>query len=179
MKRLLLLASVSSMILFGAILAGVIPAGSAVGRASSAPAPASFMVHISLSAKAAARLSALHEGIVVAASYSGDPNAVGRKHVDEIGRIDLGREEIETAGQAGTVQVRETKIRGTKMRRQRMAWIEGPVLLNVNVYSARKSGPDNILNCDFFDGKLADGVRGPVELHCSLIEEKLETRHKE
>jgi hypothetical protein len=160
-------------LLFLVIVSLAISAGDAVGWASPALDASPFTVHISLSPKGADRLSALHEGIVVAASYSGDPNAAGQKHVDQIGRIDLGREEIVTAGKAGTVEVT-----GTKVRRQRMAWIEGPVLLNVNVYSARRSGSDNILNCDFFDGKLADAARGTVELNCSLIEEKVETRHK-
>jgi hypothetical protein len=131
-----------------------------------------FSVEITLSQKAAAKLTALHEGIIVAASYSGDPAPGAEKHTDQIGRIDLGREEIETPGKAGTA-----RIPGAKIRRNRFTWIKGPVLLNVNVYSARHSGPDNILSCDFFDGNLDDAIRKPISLHCSLIEEGAETKH--
>ena len=53
------------------------------------------------------------------------------------------------------------------------------MLLNVNVYSARHSGPDNILACDFFDGNLENAVHKPMSLHCTLIAEGAETKHKE
>jgi hypothetical protein len=133
-----------------------------------------FSVEISLSQKAAAKLAALPEGIIVSASYSGDPAPGAEKHTDQIGRIPLGIENIEAPGKAGTVSVTATKI-----KRNRFVWIKGPVLLNVNVYSARHSGPDNILACDFFDGNLEDAVHKPMSLHCSLIAEGGETKHKE
>lgn len=133
-----------------------------------------FSVAITLSQKAAEKLAALHENIIVSASYSGDPAPGAEKHADEIGRIPLGIENIEAPGKAGSVSVP-----GTKIKRNRFAWVKGPVLLNVNVYSARHSGPDNILACDFFDGNLEDAVRKPISLHCSLIEEGIETKHKE
>ncbi len=133
-----------------------------------------FDVRISLSAKAAAKLAALSEGIIVSASYSGTPTPSAAKHADEIGQIDLGREEIEMQGHAGTVHVT-----GAKVNQKHLPWIEGPVLLNINVYSARHSGQDNILACDFFDGELRNAARQPVSLHCSLIAEHIDTRHKQ
>lgn len=132
-----------------------------------------FSVNITLSQKAAMKLTALHEGIVVSASYSGDPAPGAEKHTDEIGRISLGIESVEAPGKAGTVQVT-----GVKVKRSRLVWVKGPVLLNVNVYSARHSSSDNILSCDFFDGNLEDAVRKPISLHCSLIEEGVETQYK-
>ena len=51
-------------------------------------------------------------------------------------------------------------------------------MLNVNVYSARRTNPDNILSCDFFDGKLSSAVRKTPTLHCTLIEERTATEHK-
>lgn len=133
-----------------------------------------FSIEITLSQKAAAKLAALHENIIVSASYSGDPAPGAERHTDEIGRIPLGIENIEAPGKAGTVI-----IPGTKIKRNRFAWVNGPILLNVNVYSARHSGPDNILACDFFDGNLEDAVHKPMSLHCSLIAEGTETQHKE
>ena len=121
-----------------------------------------FSVEITLSQKAAAKLVALHEGIIVSASYSGDPAPDAEKHTDEIGRIPLGIENIEAPGKAGTVIVP-----GTKIKRNRFAWIKGLVLPNVNVYSARDSGPDNenrtpgclIFSCIFAKGWDAANLR--------------------
>lgn len=132
-----------------------------------------FTVQITLSPKAAATLAKLSEGIVASATYAGEPVPAAIQHADQIGQIDLGTETVESSGKAGTVQ-----ITGTKVKRARIAWIKGPVLLNVNVYSARRSGPDNILACDFFDGTLQQAVRQPISLHCSLITENVPTQHK-
>jgi hypothetical protein len=110
------------------------------------------------------------EGIVVSASYYGDPMPSAERHANQVGQIDLGREKIETPGYALTVHVS-----GANVDRSRLAWIHGPVMLNVNVYSARRRGPDNILNCDFFDGKFQDATGKPLALHCSLITEKAES----
>ena len=131
-----------------------------------------FSVHISLSSKAAAKLAATSEAMIVSASYSGNPIPAAEKEANEIGQIDLGIENVEASGKSGSVYVT-----GTKVNRDHLRWLKGPVLMNVNVYSARRSGPDNILACDFFDGKLEDAVRKPLSLHCSLITENAKTRH--
>jgi hypothetical protein len=44
-------------------------------------------------------------------------------------------------------------------------------MVNVNIYSARRSGPDNILDCDFFDDSLTVAQQAPLTLHCRLIGE--------
>ncbi|HEY3990426.1 MAG TPA: hypothetical protein VGM02_14085 [Acidobacteriaceae bacterium] len=134
--------------------------------------PYAFQVRITLSDKAAATLKRLDEGIVISASYSGDPKPSAKQHADEIGSIPLGVQNVEIPGRPATVIVS-----GSHVKRGRVAWIRGPVLLNVNAYSARRSGPDNILSCDFFDGRLRDATRRTVPIHCSLIEEKVETKH--
>ena len=136
--------------------------------------PLSFEVRVSFSEKAAAKLAAISEKIFVAASYSGDANAAGKTHRDEIGRIDLGTEKIEAKGEPGTI-----RVTGRRIERRRLAWVDGPVLLNVNIYSARLRGPDNILACDFFDGTVEGARRGPISLHCSLITENVATTQKQ
>ena len=134
--------------------------------------PYAFQVQITLSGKAAATLKRLHEGIVISADYSGDPKLSAKRHADEIGRIPLGVQNLEIPGRPATVIVS-----GSHVKRGRIAWIRGPILLNVNAYSARRSGPDNILSCDFFDGRLRDTRNRTIPLHCSLIEEKMKTKH--
>jgi hypothetical protein len=142
------------------------------GTSRTASEPYAFQVRISLSDKALATLKRLNDGIVISASYSGDPRPSAKRHADQIGRIPLGVQNVEIPGRPATVIVS-----GSHVKRGRVAWIYGPVLLNVNAYSARRSGPDNILNCDFFDGRLRDATHRTVPIRCSLIEEQAETKH--
>jgi hypothetical protein len=135
--------------------------------------PFAFQVRISLSEKAAATLQHLDEGIVISASYSGQPRSSAKQHADQVGQIALGTQNVEIPGKPATVIVN-----GSGVKRGRLAWIRGPVLLNVNVYSARRSGPNNILACDFFDGIFHSTFHHPVQIHCSLIEEKAAVRHR-
>lgn len=121
---------------------------------------------------AAAKLSSLSEGIIVDADYYADPAPGAEKHADEVGRIDLGRARIEISGRAQRVHVA-----GPHFAHSLLAETKGPRQLNVNVYSARHSGPDNILSCDFFDGLLRDAASHLLALHCSLITEKAETNN--
>jgi len=128
-----------------------------------------FDVKVTLSRKAAAKLAAEKEGIVVFASYYGDPKPSAEKHADEIGQIDLTPqdEEVEISGAGGRAH-----ISGAIVDAKRLDWLAGPVKVNVNVASARKSSSDNLLDCDFIDGPLADVRETPVTLHCYLIEEE-------
>jgi hypothetical protein len=151
-----------------------LPLGTAF-LASAAPAqspemPSSFDIQILLSQRAAAKLESLSEGIVIAATYSADTAPGAERHADQIGRIDLDRKTAVISGRPQFVH-----IAGPRIAHSLLAETHGPILLNVNVYSARRSGPDNILNCDFFDGNLAEAVRKPLTLHCSLINEKVQT----
>jgi len=126
-------------------------------------------VNVTLSKKAAARLAAEKEGIVVFADYYGDPKRSAEKHANEIGQISLEQqdEEVEIPGTGG-----HAHISGAKVDTKRLDWLTGPAKINVNVASARKSNPDNLLDCDFIDGALAEVRKAPVTLHCYLIEEK-------
>lgn len=134
-----------------------------------------FDVSVTLSKKAATKLAAEKEGIVVYASYYGDPKKSAEKHADEVGQIDLTPqdEEVEISGKGGIAH-----ISGRTFDRKRIDWLAGPVQVNVNVASARKSSPDNILACDFIDGPLSDIQEKPVTLHCGLIEEDPDTQQK-
>ncbi|MGK9171115.1 hypothetical protein KXR53_32785 [Inquilinus limosus] len=133
----------------------------------------SFDINVTLSEKAAAKLASQKEGIVAFASYYGDPKRSAEKHVNEIGQIDLTPqdEEVEIPGSGGNAH-----ISGANVDLRRLDWLAGPVKVNLNVASARKSGPDNLLACDFIDGALADVRKAPITLHCSLIEENPDTK---
>jgi hypothetical protein len=143
------------------------------GTIRTASEPFAFQVKVSLSEKAFSTLQHRKEGIVISASYSGNPRPSATQHADQIGRVALGSQNVEIPGKPATVIVN-----GSGIKRGRLSWVHGPVLLNVNVYSARRSGPDNILACDFFDGRLRNAFRQPVQIHCSLIEEKAQVQHR-
>lgn len=141
--------------------------------ASTPQGPYSFQVHISFSEKAITKLQKLGERIIVSADYFGEPAPTAEKHENEIGQITLGDEEVEVAAKEGSAT-----ISGTRVMQKRLSWIKGPVRLNVNVFSARHSGPNNILSCDFFDGNLSDARAHPMAIYCALIEEHRQTLHK-
>ncbi|UXN60566.1 hypothetical protein [Phyllobacterium zundukense] len=143
------------------LLAGSIPATAQDGMG--------FDVNVTLSPKAAARLAAEKEGIVVFADYYGDPKRSAAKRANEIGQIDLNQQDetVQIPGTGG-----HAHVSGAKVDTKRLDWLAGPAKVNVNVASARKTNPDNLLACDFIDGALADVMKAPVTLHCYLIEEK-------
>jgi hypothetical protein len=137
------------------------------------PITFAFDVRITLSDLAAERLTTTREGIVVSAYYTCEPLPSAENRANQIGTIDLGAENREVIGAEGLV-----RITGKKVDLRRLEWIKGPVMLNVNVYSARRTNPDNILSCDFFDGKLSSAIRKTPTLHCTLITERTATDHK-
>jgi hypothetical protein len=147
------------------------PSGQGRRVAGGAPSvtknPYGFDVAVALSPRAAAKLAALGEGIIISASYFGDPAPGAERHADEVGQIDLGREQVEIPGRGGP-----GVITGRGLRRARLAWLtaRGPEV-NVNVYSARRSGPDNLLDCDFFQDSLGAARSRVIRLNCKLIGE--------
>ncbi len=103
------------------------------------------------------------EGITVAASWYGEPNARHQSAAGEFGQIDMGQSELNLPSEGGTVRLTPAAI-----NRKRLGWLKEGVWVNINVYSARRHWPDNILNCDMADGPLIGLARKPVTLRCSL-----------
>jgi hypothetical protein len=129
--------------------------------------PYGFTVVVSPSAKARAKLQRLGETITISASFYGDPAPGAEKHADQVGQIDLGRTEVVAPATGGPVA-----ISGGAVKRSRLKWLAATgVEVNVNVYSSRRSGPDNLLDCDFFQDAITAARRAPVRLACRLIGE--------
>ena len=136
-----------------------------VGRAQQAVQPVTVQVHFSQ--QAAARLLALHEGVTISASFSGDPTAAARRQADERGQVELATEDVTIGVEPAAATISGAGVTEAKMRLLR----NRAVKLLINVFSARRSGPDNILNCDIFDGAAAVAARSPVQIKCKLITE--------
>ena len=101
------------------------------------------------------------------------PNKRGEKHANEIGNIDLGYEQIDVPGKEAAVQVA-----GRTIDAKMLDYIDGPAMVNVNVYSSRKASEDNILSCDLIDGQVQTLQAQAITVHCGLIEENLPLQTK-
>ncbi|TDK28647.1 hypothetical protein E2F46_01910 [Luteimonas aestuarii] len=141
------------------------PAGG-VGAATEAPDPFAFAVEVTLSGVARQQLDASAETVVVAASYFGGAReGVAASELNDVGLIDLGRVEVEHAGEGSVL------VDGGAVRRYRLGLVEGEPQVNVNVYSGRRTSPDNILACDMFQDGVRVAVAAPVRIACRLLSE--------
>lgn len=151
--------------LFGALLILSLFGGS-VGAQQKPAEQTGFAVAIVLTEAAAQTLKAESEAMVIYVAYYGWPEEGAEAHGDEVGRINFDPDRtIGVSGKSGTYHVPEASLDP-----QRLAWIDGPVYVNVNVASARLSGPDNLLQCESIDTPLADVVRAATTLRCGLID---------
>ncbi len=136
-------------------------------QARNAPA---FDVEVSLSPQAQARLAQPRETIIVAAEYFGEPSADAQARKvagSENPWLQLHRREIELDG-AGVAH-----FPAVALDARQLAWTDRPDApqVNINVYSGRRSAPDNLLGCDMFQDTLAVAARATVRLQCRLIAE--------
>lgn len=154
------------------ILIGFILLGLAGGIRAVAQSTFGFDIAVSLSNKAREELHSRREPLVALVSYYGDPTKQAERHADEVGHIQLSPSASTVELPVGATQV---QVSGRQVRRERLAWIEGPVMVNVNIVSGRRSSPDNLLSCDIIDGPLQTVQKAPVKLNCSLITEHRET----
>lgn len=151
-----------------ALLLGLPAFAAAPSKRAHAPAPSgtSIEVVVTLSKKAAARLAAAHEGIGLSASFFGTPTAAGRRRAGEDGTIALGNVErsLPAPGRVRfALPVYEKGLLDLIEQRQPR--------VNINAFSARKTLPDNVLDCTFFEDSVAKAQAKPVSLRCKLIGE--------
>lgn len=147
-----------------------VPPASLASDDMAADQPYAFPIDLTFTADALDTLGSRDEEVVVSVSYYADPAADGEQMADDVGRIDLGREEVQVAAEPEIVE-----ITGSQLDVDALQWTEGDIMVEVSIYSARLSGPDNLISCDIIEGRLADvTVTPPIELQCSMIEEDME-----
>jgi len=135
--------------------------------ATTAPAFPGFSVSVTLSDKAGKKLTDGKETIVVAAYFSGSPKpGTPRKYLSDIGQVDLGEAHVEVA--PGTIAT----FGPVKLKQDALSQVDakGPQLL-INVYSGRKSSPDNLLDCGIYEDALAPIEGKTIPIACKLIGE--------
>ena len=157
------LAAAASMLWVGIGLGAPVPCSSAPITSNT---PYAFDVRVIYSKSAARTLSARRGGVIAAASYYADAAHDAERFADQVGRIDLGREEVTRS----TAQTR-FRFTGRVVRRERVALTAGAVAVNVNIYSARRSSDDNLLGCTIFEGPVREARSQSVILRCKLLSE--------
>lgn len=135
--------------------------------------PTEIPVRITYSDAAIEQLEQSSEQVIVNVTYSAPPATGNKSEINEIGMISLGSDEVQVLPSKTEVAL---SIDGLVLPDGMET--SGPILVNVNVYSARLSSEDNILNCDFFEGALDDLRTTGTDLHCFLIAENKETKFK-
>ncbi len=126
-----------------------------------------FTVTVTYSQKAMATLVAGKETVIVVGYLYGFPiQGTPKQDVDHVGQIDMGEVKKEIAPGA------TAKFDSVKLNQPMMKWMDsqGPQLL-INVYSGRKSSPDNLLDCGIYEGSLQAIQGQSIPIACKLIGE--------
>jgi hypothetical protein len=135
--------------------------------ASPVTAVFNFTVKITYSDKAMATLVAGKETVIVAGYLTASPIAgTPKQYVDRMGEIGLGEVDREIA--PGAIAT----FSNVKPTVAMMKWVDsqGPQLL-INVYSGRKSSPNNLLDCGIYEGSLSAIQGQSIPISCKLIGE--------
>jgi hypothetical protein len=148
-----------------ALAAGLAMAGSARAAPDWTVGP-NFSVTVSLSPKAAARLAHPKETIMISADFYGDANAKGQRMQNDGGQIELAPSQKDEIPGAGVAQ-----FHGPRYDKTKLAYVDDGLQVLINVFSGRHSSPDNILDCDFFQDKIAVAAAKSIPIHCKLIGE--------
>jgi hypothetical protein len=156
-----------SLLAILAAIGAASPAMAAQRPARIARSAPSFTVQIGYSPRAAAEMARRRESLGVAVFYGGEPNRLGRRHAAEDGTLTMGGEEFVVAGGP-----RRVTVTGRAFRPDQHGWLRGEARVTVNFYSARRSGPDNFLDCGIIEGSLS-GIGGRTHrVRCRLIGER-------
>ncbi len=133
----------------------------ALAGAGAAKADPSVVIDLVFEPGVAETLVSRGEWVVVRAWYHGEP-ADASAPVDETGLVYLGEEEA-------TVFPADQRVAlGGAMAAQPRGWVIEPVI-NVNIYSARFSDDNNLLDCGIIDRPVAALAGHVQKISCGLL----------
>jgi hypothetical protein len=164
--------SLSAKVVLSLLLVAVALSPAFAQQQSAKPAPPAsivpgFTVAVTYSQKAMATLVAGKETVIVVGYLYGFPiQGTPKQDVDHVGQIDMGQVKKEIAlGATATFD-------HVKLNQPMMKWMDGqgPQLL-INVYSGRKSSPNNLLDCGIYEGALKAVQDQSIPIACKLIGE--------
>ncbi len=126
-----------------------------------------FRIAVQLSDQAGARLRELNDTVVVAASFSGAPRPGPDAQGGTPGELWLGEARVEMPS-SGVVAFSLVDL-----PRERVGALLDPNYeVRVNVSSGRRSGPDNLLDCNVVQGRIRDLQNRLHEISCKLLREQ-------
>lgn len=134
----------------------------ATGPAIAQSAPA-FSLEVQLDPATLAELESRGEMVVVSGWFFGDPAPGSTVTPDEMGYIYLASEELTIWPKASV-----TLTLGNNLGSAPLAEVVAP-MVNINVYTARHTDENNLLDCGLVDGPLADLTKTPQVITCKLI----------
>ena len=132
---------------------------------------APIQVEVVLTPAAKAELSAKSEGVVVEAMYGGDPNTQGAARVNEFGLVELGKVQKELPAAGGKVGFDKDAINAS-----RLSLVLGQPQVMINVRSARKTVPKNLLSCELYWDSVESASETPIQIPCRLLSEPAPVR---
>ena len=142
------------------------PGAPSATETAKAASPYAFDVNLTLTARAAERLKDTDERVIVSAMYYGLPTSDDAPGIDKEGmEVRLGASDIEVAPESAVVNVTGEGFDPTYMKS-----VKGEPEVLINVYSARKTHENNLLNCGIYQGPVPMAQKKPVEVQCDLID---------
>lgn len=142
------------------------PEAASSAEAAAPASPYAFDVNLTLTARAAERLAATDERVIVDAMYYGLPVSDDAPGLNPEGmEIPLGASPSEVAPESAVVKVSGEGFDATYIKS-----VKGEPEVLVNVYSARKTHENNLLSCGIYQGPVAMAQKKPVDIQCDLID---------
>ena len=119
-------------------------------------------MNVLLSDQAKGKLVRSKETIIAACYLTGVPRKGTLKECTDQIRVEIAPGEV---AQFRDVELPEGCIALTS------PYVQGEPELLINVFSGRKSSPNNLLNCDIYEGSLSDIQGRRIDISCGLIGE--------
>jgi hypothetical protein len=142
------------------LAAALLCAGTMAARAGSG-----FAIDIAFDEGAQTDLAARGEWVTVSVLLYGTPNAEGQAQADEMGQVFLGSEQITVRPVTQRVQVA-----GNVDQEALARWVTGSaVRANVNVFSARFTDENNLLDCGIFEDDVGVAQADVPRIDCGLL----------
>jgi len=119
-------------------------------------------LHISFDAASATKLQETGEMVIISSYFWGDPATGNVLPVNEMGQLYLGGEQATVWPNEQTISI------GHSLAGAPVGNVEAP-MVNVNVYSARITSEDNLLDCGIVDGPTDALSKTTQDITCKLI----------
>jgi hypothetical protein len=161
---------------FGAGLLSAALLGEISGAsAQSAASPFGFTIRVSLSPKAREKLTTISESVTVRSFYYGkSAKAPTRAEIkralangEEPGQIEILGDTVTLPAAGGIAEMSGRTVSA----KDAAAYGRNPINVNINVFSARRAAPDNLLDCSLFDDAVSVARTQPIVVTCRLIGE--------